>query len=140
MHHRIKYLDPDISRFTPNLMYWFFIPCDILSLALQASGGAMSSISIGNNKIGVNVSLAGLALQVFTLILFILVSADYSNRYRVSRRRCTLSMKFKIFAFSLLTAILLILIRCSYRIGELSEGYSGPLFVNEGLFLALESM
>ena len=37
-------------------------------------------------------------------------------------------------------SITLILIRCIYRIDELSEGYTGPLIRNEGLFIALEGV
>ena len=37
-------------------------------------------------------------------------------------------------------AILLILIRCIYRIDELSDGYSGPLIHDEGLFVGLEGV
>ena len=46
--------------------------------------------------------------------------------------------RFKIFAGFLALATLLILIRCAYRIDELSDGYNGPLIHNEGLFIALE--
>ncbi len=37
-------------------------------------------------------------------------------------------------------AIILILIRCVYRIDELSDGYSGPLVHDEGLFVGLEGV
>lgn len=37
-------------------------------------------------------------------------------------------------------AIGLILVRCVYRIDELSDGYSGPLIHNEGLFVGLEGV
>ncbi|KAL8772412.1 MAG: hypothetical protein Q9209_002363 [Squamulea sp. 1 TL-2023] len=37
-------------------------------------------------------------------------------------------------------SITLILIRCIYRIDELSEGYTGPLIRNEGLFIGLEGV
>ena len=49
-----------------------------------------------------------------------------------------LPMKFKIFATFLSLAILLILIRCIYRIDELSNGYDGPLIHDQGTFIGLE--
>jgi len=48
--------------------------------------------------------------------------------------------RFKIFLALLALAVIVILIRCSYRIGELSDGYSGALFHNEGVFYGLESL
>jgi len=47
---------------------------------------------------------------------------------------------FKVFVGSLSAAIILILIRCAYRIDELSDGYHGPLIHNEGLFIGLEGV
>lgn len=37
-------------------------------------------------------------------------------------------------------AILFILIRCAYRIDELSDGWNGPLIHDEGLFIGLEGV
>lgn len=51
-----------------------------------------------------------------------------------------MSLRFKIFVSFLSVAIVLILIRCAYRIDELSDGYSGPLIHNEGLFVGLEGV
>lgn len=109
---------------------------------MQAAGGAYSSISVGKGQAGVDVSLAGLSLQVFTLFVFILVSADYFvrlHRSKTSAWVAALPAEFKVFVVFLNVAILLIFIRCCYRIGELSEGYTGPLFTDEGLFVGLES-
>ena len=50
----------------------------------------------------------------------------------------SLPMKFKVFATFLSAAILLILIRCIYRIDELSNGYDGPLIHDQGTFIGLE--
>ena len=51
-----------------------------------------------------------------------------------------MSGRFKIFAAFLSLSIVLILIRCAYRIDELSDGYNGPLIHNEGLFVGLEGV
>lgn len=133
-------LGSEHSRFSPKLFYWIFIPCDIVSLVLQAAGGALSSTSHGKSKIGVDIALAGLSFQVFTLASFIGLCLDYILRYQHSSTRATLTKSFKIFAVFLFLAIVLILIRCAYRIDELSDGYSGPLIHNESLFIALEGV
>ena len=51
-----------------------------------------------------------------------------------------MSTRFKIFIAFLSLSILLILIRCVYRIDELSDGYNGPLIHDEGLFVGLEGV
>jgi len=137
----VIYLGPECSRFSPKFYYWIFIPCDILSLMLQAVGGALSSTSSGGSKTAVDVSIAGLAFQVFTLCVFIALVAEYALRYlKGSKGTRQLSTPFKVFCFFLGLAILLILIRCAYRIDELSDGYNGPLIHNEGLFIGLEGV
>lgn len=135
----IRYLDPSISRFNPKLLYWVFIPSDIISLALQAAGGGMSSLASGQSKEGVNIALGGLSLQVFTLLVFTSLALDYAIRYYRQPCRAKLNTRFKIFLGFFAAAILLILGRCMYRIDELSDGFTGPLFHNENLFYAFES-
>ncbi|KAL8931468.1 MAG: hypothetical protein Q9216_007193, partial [Gyalolechia sp. 2 TL-2023] len=140
----ILYLGPEHARFRPKAYYWIFIPCDILSLVLQSLGGALSSTSEGGSSAAVNVSIAGLSFQVFTLLVFIALALEFSFRWWKARRaepqRKPVSRRFKIFAWFLGLSILFILIRCIYRIDELSQGYSGPLISNEGLFIALEGV
>jgi hypothetical protein len=109
----------------------------------------MSSSTAGDSHIGVDITLAGLSFQVFTLIIFICFAADYALRWsrgqRVARTsggsaREPLTTQFLIFVAFLSLAILVILIRCVYRIDELSNGYSGPLIHDEGLFIGLEGV
>ncbi|RFU32531.1 hypothetical protein B7463_g3845, partial [Scytalidium lignicola] len=145
----IMYLSLSSSRFPPQLYYWIFVPCDIVSLALQATGGSMSSSSTGSSAAGVNIALAGLSFQVFTLTIFILLALDYGFRYRRDVRLGRVSgdgkslaqdKTFRIFVAALSLSIVCILIRCIYRIDELSDGYNGPLIHNQGLFIGLEGV
>ena len=140
----VVYLGPQYGRFSPKLYYWIFIPCDIFSLCLQAVGGALSSTSSGSSNVAVDVSKAGLSFQVFTLVVFIALTVDYAIRYirakRGEERKTPLPVSFKVFVAFLSLAVVLILIRCAYRIDELSDGYSGPLIQNQGLFIGLEGV
>ncbi|KAK4100385.1 hypothetical protein N658DRAFT_101857 [Parathielavia hyrcaniae] len=77
----INHFSPALSRFQPKLFYYIFIPCDLFSLVLQAAGGALSTSSAGSSQVGVNLALAGLAFQVFTIVLFCAFFADYLIRY-----------------------------------------------------------
>ena len=96
----------DISRFRPATYTLIFIGADIVSLVLQSIGGGMSAEAAtpAATKTGVNIMTAGLAFQVFALVLFIAMCSEYA--FRVSRRTTALnpvcdalrqSRKFKAF-------------------------------------------
>ena len=138
----VLYLGREYARFPPILFYWIFIPCDLVSLILQATGGSMSSSSKGSDQAGVNIALAGLGFQVFTLLVFIGLSLDYVLRWRRASTRDTTKVtpQFRIFAGCLIMSIVLILIRCAYRIAELNKGYNGSFITNQGEFIGLESV
>ncbi|TDZ21017.1 Sphingoid long-chain base transporter RSB1 [Colletotrichum orbiculare MAFF 240422] len=137
----INHLDPTLSRLKPKLFYWLFIPADIVSLILQAAGGGLSSVSTTKEAVdrGVNISLAGLVFQVFALLAFSLLFADYLMRYSRSAARSKTDTKLKIFLAFLGLSTFFILLRCVYRIVELHEGYFSHWFRDEKLFIALES-
>ncbi|KAL8838329.1 MAG: hypothetical protein Q9205_004828 [Flavoplaca limonia] len=111
---------------------------------MQAVGGALSSDSEGGSSAAVDVSIAGLSFQVVVIAVFIGLTCEYVWRYRkgqrITPRTTPLSKGFKIFSWFMTISIILILIRCCYRIDELSEGYAGDLIHNEGLFIALEGV
>ncbi len=71
--------------------------------------------------------------------MFIFIAGDFHLRYHKTAVRAP-EPRFKIYLGFLILAILLILIRCIYRIDELSDGYTGPLFHQEGVFYGLESV
>lgn len=136
------YISPSSSRFPPIFFYWIFIPCDIISLILQAVGGSMSSSSNGGSQAGVNIALAGLGFQVATLAIFSITTIDYLFRSRNVWKPVHFPTKFYIFAGFLTAATTLIFIRCCYRVYELSEGYdrNSEALRDQPLFIALEGV
>jgi hypothetical protein len=125
------------------LFYWIFIPCDFFSLSIQAIGGGLSTLSHGQSVIGVDLALVGLAFQVFTIVIFCGFFADYLVRYsRVEHQvgHRILTRRLNLFFGFLLLAILLITVRCVYRLVELNQGYSGHFVREEPLFIGLEGM
>lgn len=164
---RVNHFGRQFSRCNPKWYYWGFIPCDIVSLALQAAGGAMSSSSNGRSETGVNIAcefpfsrsprvlpgffqhtdrgsktVAGLAFQVATLTIFALLCIDFGIRSRSVWHSTKLSIRIEIFCIALALATLLILARCAYRIYELSDGYvrTSAALRDEGMFIGLESV
>ncbi|KAK1255066.1 hypothetical protein MKX08_009061 [Trichoderma sp. CBMAI-0020] len=139
----INFFGPELSRVNPKLFFYIFIPLDIICLALQAAGGALSTILTGNS--GVNVSMAGLVLQVIVLVIFSAAFADYMIRYIRSQRRqfqgqAVFGRRFGAFFGGLTAAIVLILARCAYRVAELQEGYDSALFHDQISFIVLEGV
>ncbi|KAK1990493.1 parasitic phase-specific protein PSP-1 [Colletotrichum falcatum] len=137
----INFLDRSISRFSPRLFYWTFIPLDVVSLVLQALGGALSSVGTTIEAVdqGVNISLVGLVLQVAALLVFCGLFADYMITYTRSKTRPRMSQRLRLYLLFLSLSTLLILLRCVYRVVELHEGYFSHWFRDEALFIALES-
>ncbi|KAF5648327.1 phospholipid-translocating ATPase [Fusarium sp. NRRL 52700] len=137
----INFVDPSVSRFSPKYFYWIFIPSDIISLILQAVGGAISVVSTAQEdvKTGEDISIAGLVFQVVTLLCFVSLFIDYVIRASKSSARHRLTKPILTFLFFLFLSTIFILIRCGYRIAELNGGYFSAIFRDEGLYIALES-
>lgn len=138
-------LSPSSAQFKPALYYQIFIPLDVLCLVIQAVGGALSTQSNGSSATGVNLGLAGLSLQVAVLSTFIGLSVQYAFRYARDVRNGRVSSdgldaRFKLFVTFTGLAVLVIFVRCVFRIYELSEGYSGKAFHDQGIFIGLESV
>ncbi|GJN71356.1 RTA-like protein [Purpureocillium lilacinum] len=137
----IEHLAPRLSRFKPKLFYWIFIPADLVCLVLQAAGGALSTTSSGSSNTGVDIAMAGLALQVAVLFIFSLLFADYMFRYTRDAATPPLSTRMRLFFSGLSLAIALILGRSIYRCYELSKGYrDSDLITDQGLFIGLEGV
>ena len=76
----------NLSRFRPRTYAILFMSCDLLSLILQAAGGALASIGDAGSSLqdtGVNVMIAGLVFQVVSLALYMALWGEFA--YRVWR-------------------------------------------------------
>jgi hypothetical protein len=154
LKHIVRAIGPENSRLPPHMYPKTFIPCDILSLILQAAGGGYASITERNGEdpaIGNHIMLAGLAWQVFTLFIFMLLAADFAMRTYFNRRKqkaqdqslrsraaMTNIWMFRCFLVALSLATFLVFARCVYRVVELSQGWSGHLISVERYFIVLE--
>jgi len=155
---RIVYaFGPENSRIAPETYTRFFIPCDLVSLLLQAAGGGIASSASHQHKstaVGDHLMVAGLAFQVATLAIFIGLCTDFAlrthRRYRslgeaafdqnphfVTLRQ---SKKFKGFLVALALATTCIFWRSVYRVAELAEGWTGNLIKRQWLFVGFEGV
>ncbi|KAJ5884668.1 hypothetical protein N7495_009178 [Penicillium taxi] len=155
LKHIILNLGPEHSRLKPRLFTWIFISCDVGSLLLQAAGGGVAAAANDSTpdllKAGDDIIIVGIAFQVATMLVcggfglkFFFNVAKHGNGVtgeknegRVdsispSRMRLVVAAE----AFTYLT----VLIRCIYRIPEMSGGWGGPLMQKEDEFLVLDGM
>ncbi|KUJ12842.1 putative sphingoid long-chain base transporter RSB1 [Mollisia scopiformis] len=140
------------SRIRPESYTRIFIPCDVISLILQALGGAMASMASHqghSSALGDHIMVAGLAFQVSTLTLFMAVCIDFAvrtskhpddNRDDTKLLSVRSTKRFSQFIFSLAIATICIFIRSIYRVAELSESWTGHLIRQQWLFVGLEGV
>lgn len=142
------------SRIKPLSYPRIFIPCDVMSLLLQAAGGGIASAASHENKnpnTGTYIMVAGLAFQVLTLFIFMGLSVDFClrtlKRYKElgaddafdqTHAALRQSKRFKGFLIALAFATLCIFTRSVYRVAELSEGWEGHLIHTQKYFIGLE--
>jgi hypothetical protein len=136
-----------LSRFRPRTYTLIFCSCDVFSLILQAAGGGIASgaTTQSQDQMGINIMIAGLSFQVFSLALFAACCAEFAFRlwknpqsWSMEHARLYESKLFKAFLCGLCAATLTIFIRSCFRVAELSGGFHGPLANNEISFMILE--
>lgn len=136
-----------ICRLNPRWITMLFIGGDVLSLILQATGGAIASTTDveSTQQIGVNIMIAGLCTQVastagFTIICGVIAYFVHKNRPQrdPSTYQLRKSSKFRFFLIAIVASTLLILERCIFRVAELAGGFGGSLANNQVLFLVLD--
>lgn len=114
-----------VSRLRPATYTITFISFDVFSLVLQAVGGAIASSTDDSSSLqaGINIMIAGLAFQVFSLFLFMCLCADFG--YSAFRKQSNLdpahatvrnSTKFKSFQLGMLSPALQIILLSSRNI------------------------
>ena len=150
LKHMVIALGREYSRLQPKHYTWIFICCDFFSLVLQGIGGGLAATADdGSSQLtsGSNLMLSGIVIQVFTLFVFGILVGDYfrrvlANRHQLSPAASTLlnSTRFKLFLGSIAIAYTCILIRCIYRIPELSGGWESAVMQNETDFIVLDGV
>jgi len=140
----------ETSRIPPKAYTYIFVTCDFISLSLQGAGGGIASTLSQDNKdpaSGNNIMLAGLGFQVFTLVLFMLLCAEYAYRVKTTTQnfdtthaKLRSSRKFRAFLIALSLSTILILIRSIYRVVEMAQGWEGDLIKDQTLFFVLEGV
>lgn len=139
--------EKSFSLLKPRTYTLLFIGCDIVSLVLQAVGGAIAAVADDRVKIrkGSNIMVGGLSAQVASLLLFMGLSLEFGHRCWVHQdqlnpkhARLYSSRHFKVFLVSLALATICIFVRSVFRVAELSAGFGGKLANDEVTYMILE--
>lgn len=137
-----------LSRIRPSWYIYIFVACDSVSMLLQGAGGAISSMAEDKKLLddGVDIMIAGLVFQVFSLLVFLILVLDYVNRCRrhchrlsTESKRMLRSAKFQLFVAGVSVAFFCIFIRCCYRVAELYDGWGSEIMRKEADFIILDS-
>lgn len=126
------------TRFPPKLMIWFFVVSDVISTIVQVAGAALIGISYSKRNdpaTANNILLAGLAYQVFSMGVFVILLGSYLfARFRSHATAGTSNIFCAVFGVTTVAVYL----RTCFRLAETAQGLGGKLGTNEIYFACLE--
>ena len=126
----------DFAPLPPKVILWIFIACDVIATVIQITGAGLVGSAYSNGKDPNkpnHILLAGLAFQVFSFALFILIFTVF-----VSRAWKVLSRSLKFFSGAIFIATLAVYLRTCIRLAETTEGLLKFLSTHEAIFGCLE--
>jgi hypothetical protein len=121
----------------PRIILAVFITCDVIATVVQIAGAAMIGKAESNREDPTtpnNILLAGLAFQVFSFAVFLLLLAIFV----LKARRVAEQPLPRMFMATFVVAALLVYLRTCFRLAETAEGVFGALMTSEVLFGCLE--
>ncbi|KAG0647624.1 Efflux pump [Hyphodiscus hymeniophilus] len=133
----------------PVLYPWIFISCDILSLLLQAIGGATAATANtpSGSATGGHIMLAGIVFQVATFTFLYILTAMFIFKLRRGLPSLTaeastvlFSRDLKIFATAIFVSSLAVYVRCVYRIAELAQGWANEIMRDQTGYIVLDGV
>lgn len=133
----IHRLGREHSVLRPKLILWIFITSDAIATITQIAGAALIGVRQSKRQdptTANNILLAGLAYQVFSIGIFIILTAIFIFRARSKLRVNGLVA----FTSAFIVATLLIYLRTCFRLAETAEGLGGDLSTREVFFGTLE--
>ncbi|KAL6913850.1 hypothetical protein ACHAP8_001791 [Fusarium lateritium] len=123
----------------PKFILWFFITSDVIATVVQVTGAALIGVRQSNREdptVANNILLGGLAYQVFSISVFVILTATFL--FRARREISARGKKLSIFCAAFSVATILVYLRTIFRLAETAEGLGGHLYSNEIYFACLE--
>jgi hypothetical protein len=129
------------SPIGPKVYLLIFSTCDVISLVIQAVGGAMASLATTadppkDTKPGTHIMVAGIVFQMASITVFAILFGLFILRSRSS----DLPRKNYFLLGATAFSTVMIYIRSIYRTIELSQGWTGYLITREPYFIVLDGI
>jgi len=137
-----------LSRLPPMWYAYIFVGCDAVSIVLQGAGGSISAVATQKSLLnaGVNIMIAGLVSQIFTLMVFAGLAAEYAiqcwrkpHELNPGCIELVKSAKFRLCVAAVTLAFIAIYVRCCYRVAEMAKGWGNPIMRKEDGFIICDS-
>ncbi|KAJ4315768.1 hypothetical protein N0V94_005787 [Neodidymelliopsis sp. IMI 364377] len=133
-----------VSRIRPVWYTRLFVGADVSTLVVQGLGASlMGTMQLSLALAGEKVVIAGLALQVFTFILFLCAALDFQIRMQRRLGRGEMSDsngQWKSMLKLVYTLSALILFRCVFRLVEYAMGNAAYLIAHEWTLYAFDAV
>ncbi|KAI1462691.1 RTA1-domain-containing protein [Annulohypoxylon moriforme] len=133
----------------PNWYTYLFYALSTVSLVLELAGGVISTIrdDSGDIDTGISVLVAGLAIQLVALVIFIFHATLFAIAVRTRHHALDIkfagiynSGSFRIFLVVFSLATFLLVVRTAYRLVVIAEGYDSSIAQSEILLLILDGL
>ncbi|KAI1765038.1 RTA1-domain-containing protein [Hypoxylon sp. FL1150] len=135
----IVLLGRQYSLISARMYTIIFLSCDVISLVIQAAGGAMASSAASSQTdthLGTSIMVAGVIFQLAAMTVFALLAVDFVRR----STRFGMPAKYKKVMIALFISLAVIYARSVFRTVELIEGWTGYLMEHEAYFIALDGV
>lgn len=126
----------EYSPMPPKAVLGIFITCDVVATIVQIAGAALIGVAYSNRDNPTtpnNILLAGLAFQVFSFAVFLIVLSWVLFKARASPIQINHG-----FIAALIVATLAVYLRTCFRLAETAEGLMQNLSTHEVFFGCLE--
>jgi len=128
----------EYSPIPPKMVLAVFITSDAVMTVVQICGAAMIGAAESKNKnptTGKNILMAGLCVQVFSFLIFLILLGVF---LRKSRKVLWQQKGKKAFIVAFVAATILVYLRTCFRLAEVAQGVKAYLFTHENFFACLE--
>ncbi|THH26450.1 hypothetical protein EUX98_g7737 [Antrodiella citrinella] len=147
----IRRLGHKYSRLSPMWYSILFVSADVISLVVQAVGGAKAATAAKNHtdaNAGGRIMLGGIVFQLACISVYMILAVEFIVRYLWDRpirkmdvskfESHVLTPKIKMLLAGLAFSSTVIFIRSVYRTIELSDGWTGRIIATQVYFNVLD--
>lgn len=128
----------EYSPIPPKVVLGVFISSDAVMTVVQICGAAMIGAAESKDKnptTGKNILLAGLCIQVFSFLIFLILLSIFLWN---SQKALWGQAGMKAFIIAFVAATMLVYLRTCFRLAEVAQGVKAYLFTHEDYFAGLE--